>query len=311
MRDKRIPFLFILAFLLLLTLACEISFAPSAKDNTELSEGEILMTDQVELQLAVEQTVAAMGLDSDDQENGQESDDSQEDVEQEDIVPTETPLPCNKPKFQGETIPDNSKFDPGESFTKTWTVRNDGTCTWTTDYSLVFASGDKMGGPSAKSFSSNINPGETVTLSVDLTAPTSDGAYTGTWKIKANDGEQFGNYWTTIVVGEPASDPGAPFAVTGVIFGGDQMKVGFCPHTFNLTAEIAVNGPGKVKYHWVISNGYEGPVETITFNSAGAKTVNLSKSISCGGTCPYIVTLYIDSPNHQMFGNWPIVVHCI
>ena len=36
------------------------------------------------------------------------------------------------------TIPDYSHFDPREAFTKTWRVKNVGTCTWTTEYKAVY-----------------------------------------------------------------------------------------------------------------------------------------------------------------------------
>lgn len=90
------------------------------------------------------------------------------------------------------------------------------------------------------------------------------------------------------------------------------MKVGFCPHTFNFQAQITTNRKGTVKYHWVISNGYEGSVETINFDNAGTKTITLNKNLSCSGvsTCSYVVELYIGSSNHQKFGVWPIAIHC-
>jgi len=297
--------------LLILTMACEISIFPTAPEGV-LSADEAAMTDQADLQTAVAQTVEALGP----VEKATDTASAETELEDESSAgaPTDTPLPCNKPNFQDETIPDDTKFDPGEQFTKKWTIQNDGTCSWTTNYSLVFNDGDKMGGPDSKAFTSTTNPGETVTLSVDLTAPLSSGTYTGAWKIRAEDGEEFGNYWITIRVGEDEEEENSNFAVTGVSFTqSDQMKVGFCPHMFNLQAEITVNGKGIVKYHWIISNGFESTVETISFDSAGTKTAILNKNLSCSGTstCSYVVELYIDSPNHQKFGTWVIAIHCI
>ncbi len=300
------------ACLLVIAMACEVTIFPTSAEDAELSAADIAMTSQVQLQTSVAQTVEALGPAEEPEDTGPS--DEVEVNSTGDGTPTQTPLPCNKPNFQSETIPDNSEFDPNENFTKTWTVRNDGTCSWTTDYRLVFTGGDQMGGPSAKAFANTINPGESVTLSVDLKAPATDGTYSGTWKIEANDGERFGNYWATIVVGEPEDETSADFAVVSVDFSSsDQMKVGFCPHMFNLQAEIKVNGKGTVKYHWVVSNGFESDVETLTFDSAGTKTAIMSKNFSCSGTstCSYMVQLYIDSPNHQMFGTWPIAIHCL
>ena len=43
------------------------------------------------------------------------------------------------------TVPDGTRYDPGATFTKTWRLKNIGTCTWTTSYTLVFDSGDADG----------------------------------------------------------------------------------------------------------------------------------------------------------------------
>ena len=47
------------------------------------------------------------------------------------------------------SIPDETTIDPGGNFTKTWRLRNLGTCTWTTAYALVFDSGSRMHAPSS------------------------------------------------------------------------------------------------------------------------------------------------------------------
>jgi hypothetical protein len=43
--------------------------------------------------------------------------------EQPALEPTTTPSPCTKPDFQNETILDNTVFEPGDIFMKTWTIR--------------------------------------------------------------------------------------------------------------------------------------------------------------------------------------------
>jgi hypothetical protein len=47
------------------------------------------------------------------------------------------------------SVPDGSNFQPGESFSKAWRLKNIGSCTWTTSYLLIFSKGDLMGAPSA------------------------------------------------------------------------------------------------------------------------------------------------------------------
>jgi len=94
---------------------------------------------------------------------------------------------CDVAQFVRDiSIPDGSVFSPGATFTKTWRLKNAGTCTWS-GYSLVFDSGDSMGGTSPTSIGT-VSPGQEVDLSVNLTAPTTNGNYRGYWRIRNASG---------------------------------------------------------------------------------------------------------------------------
>ena len=110
--------------------------------------------------------------------------------------PTQTPRPCNKAEFISETVPDDTEFTTGETFTKTWRLKNIGTCTWNTNYKLVFYSGDRMGGPEEQNLTQTVAPGEQVDINVDLEAPASEGTYEAIWKMKDEDGAYYVNYIT-------------------------------------------------------------------------------------------------------------------
>ena len=120
---------------------------------------------------------------------------------------TETPAPtltetlaenhsaadCNIATFiKDVSVPDGTKFSAGESFVKTWRLKNIGSCTWTTAYAVVFVSGEQMGGPEDLNFTQNVAPGDTVDVSINLTAPNATGDYRGNWKIRSSDGVVFG-----------------------------------------------------------------------------------------------------------------------
>jgi hypothetical protein len=90
------------------------------------------------------------------------------------------------------TVPDGTRFDPGATFRKTWRLRNIGTCTWTTAYTLVFDSGTQMSSTASVAFPTTVPPGQTVDVSVDMTAPNSAGHYIGYWKFKNAAGALFG-----------------------------------------------------------------------------------------------------------------------
>jgi hypothetical protein len=100
---------------------------------------------------------------------------------------------CDSAQFVADvTIPDGTIFNGGTAFTKTWRLRNVGTCTWTTAYALVFSSGEQMGGPSSVNLPYDVAPGQTVDLSVNLVAPVNPANYRGFWKLMNTSGGQFG-----------------------------------------------------------------------------------------------------------------------
>ena len=77
------------------------------------------------------------------------------------------------------SIPDNSALPAGEGFRKTWRLRNAGTCTWTSEYALVFDRGDQMGGVETTRLTNEVKPDGMIDLSVSLTAPDVPGTYQG------------------------------------------------------------------------------------------------------------------------------------
>jgi hypothetical protein len=107
------------------------------------------------------------------------------------ISPT-APNCTNLASFVSETIPDLTYVAPGTAFTKTWTLKNAGTCTWGAGYSLVFDSGDQMGGPASVPMTASVPPGAVYNFIVNLTAPAALGQYQGFWKLQSPQGVRFG-----------------------------------------------------------------------------------------------------------------------
>ena len=103
--------------------------------------------------------------------------------------------------FGDVTVPDGTAFKQNDPFVKTWRVRNEGTCTWGPAYSLIFYGGDPdEWSLSVQSDCPSAAPGAVVDVSVDLTAPSSGGAFTGLWEFQDPWGQRFG-------VGSGGSDP--------------------------------------------------------------------------------------------------------
>ncbi len=103
------------------------------------------------------------------------------------------------------TIPDNTQINAGEKFTKTWEFLNNGTCPWV-NYTLKFSAGDQMNAPLSAPIADTA-PKDKVQVSVELTAPSSDGTFTGYFTLNDAAGKEVPigtekTFWVKIVVGD-------------------------------------------------------------------------------------------------------------
>jgi hypothetical protein len=81
---------------------------------------------------------------------------------------------------------------PGETVLHTWRVKNTGTGRWQDGYTAMFVDGFQMGAAERLSFSET-GPGETVDITVELTAPRlAIGHYHSVWRLQNRDGVHFG-----------------------------------------------------------------------------------------------------------------------
>jgi uncharacterized protein YkwD len=108
------------------------------------------------------------------------------------------------------TVPDNTVMPRGEKFTKTWRFLNNGKCNWH-GYTIAFFAGDRMGSPDSAPVA-DTEAGKTIDVSVELTAPSADGAYTGFYVLKNNKGETLSigaeqAFWLKILIGNATAAP--------------------------------------------------------------------------------------------------------
>ena len=122
-------------------------------------------------------------------------------------TPTRTALCLHATLISDGDIPDGKEMFPNQAFTKTWTFKNTGTCTWTTEFDIFFVSGDQMSAPSVLDFPQTVKPGESVTISIPMVAPSAPGTYTGYWIFADQGAKRFGigtdgtgNFSVSIVV---------------------------------------------------------------------------------------------------------------
>jgi len=113
------------------------------------------------------------------------------------------PLCDNSVYVADVTIPDGTVLQPGEGFVKTWSLRNTGTCTWSTAYAIDLTSGARMDGVITY-VPQEVKPGDAIEISVGLYAPTTSGTHTGYWRLKNADGVYFGE-WVSVNIVVPGS----------------------------------------------------------------------------------------------------------
>ncbi len=236
------------------------------------------------------------------------------------FTPVPSPLPTTQPVSGGqqddclqaslvsETVPDGTIVAPGQSFWKSWTILNTGSCAWNSAYKFVYWSGDLMGGALVYDLPGGARPGETLEIPIELLAPMKEGNYRGYWKIQAPSGALFGvgendsPLWVDIVVSD-----NPVYSVTSVsykIVRDPEFGCGQANTWYTFYATITVNGPVTVVYHWHFSNGKpeEYPPDPLVFTEAGSKTVSNVWQVHRGVVHkPRSMWIYVESPNNQEF----------
>ena len=135
------------------------------------------------------------------------------------------------------TVPDNAVMPRGGKFTKTWRFMNNGKCNWS-GYTIAFAAGDRMETPNSAPIPQT-DPGKTVDVSVELTAPSIDGAYTGFFELKKANGETLSigtesTFWVKILIGNATPAPINTLAFTPI--SGTPMAQPTGPASCNFTS---------------------------------------------------------------------------
>ena len=220
----------------------------------------------------------------------------------------------------GETIPDATIVQPGATFTKAWQLMNSGTCTWGTDWQLIFYGGDKMDGLVAYNLPEPAQPGDTVDIPIILRAPADSGAYTGKWMLKSPWGQSFGvgSYSVPISVSIVVSN-GTPenrrtetvFGVTNVTYEVDR-RCNTANTFYTITAYLTTNGPAEVIFKWVQSDGNDQLNRRLSFTEATTKHYQrewIQHSTSSSPNRRWVQVI-VTSPGYQEFEPFMLPLLC-
>ena len=192
--------------------------------------------------------------------------------------------PCYQALLIGETVPDGTTYNAGQSFTKRWVLRNTGSCTWKSSYRLVFSGGDHMSGIDSVLINKSVAPGGQAEFQVDLKAPNEAGTFTGYWKMKADNGVSFAKIWVQIKVNSSTVPkkrtatpiPAPVFTITDYQVTVSQDSIlDECPVSITITTEITADGPGEVELEWDSADTMSclEMKHYLTFDEAGTKSV--------------------------------------
>ncbi len=175
------------------------------------------------------------------------------------------PSACDNAGYVADvTIPDGTNMAPGQGFEKKWKLQNTGSCTWSTSYQLAFSSGALMGG--APSFIKvPVPPGNQADVAVQLTAPTTAGSYTGTWRMQNANGQAFGNFITVVItVGSssatvtpgPSPTPGSGTVTISGYAGAIDVKLAYTGTTSGSVTSDSTTGDYSIS----VPSGWSGTI---------------------------------------------------
>ena len=98
------------------------------------------------------------------------------------------------------SLPNRTVLVPNMNATKTWRIKNTGTCTWDSTYTFNYVKGSVLG-PTSVKINKLVGPGESYEISVDLVTPAANGEYTSWWQMRSPNGTNFGQtIWYDIQV---------------------------------------------------------------------------------------------------------------
>jgi len=243
-----------------------------------------------------------------------------------------TPIPvppssaCNRGYFVTDvTIPDGTVMAPGTAFTKTWEIRNIGTCTWTSSYALVYVMGNPLGASSPLYLPSSVGSGTTADFSVNMVAPSVAGHYRSYWRFQDASANQFGvgsgmiTFYadiyvsstgltpTTTTITAHSPNPSAPsqaVSVSATVSGSGATPTG----------TVAISGADS--NCTITLSGGSGSCNVV-FNSAGSKTISavysgdgtnaasstsVSHSVATVGLTASTTTITAHTPNPSIPG---------
>ena len=220
-------------------------------------------------------------------------------------VPTTAPISqacTDSAKFMTDvTIPDNMLIAPNTAFTKTWRLKNTGSCTWDSSYLVSYISGTTMSqqpGYWILPQGQTVAPGTIVDISVGMTSPVENGNYGSYWGLKKENGVLMpiqgganGNsFYVKIKVSNGVADGNITAASIGIEFEQGSGTICSADATYFVHASITSDGPTTAAYEigstagQIAAGNFQKPDDNgvapyitgrLVFDQADTKTIHL------------------------------------
>ncbi len=195
---------------------------------------------------------------------------------------------------------DGTTYAPNTPITKTWTVKNTGSCTWDSSYLVSYISGDTMTqqpGYWIVQPGETVAPDQTVNISIGMTSPGENGNYKSYWGLQKENGPLMpikggyngDSFYTEINVNNGAAATEGNVTAASITIELEQGSGTVCTAnaTYLVHASITTGGPTKVSYEIGSSAGQipagffqvNGPSPdasgTAVFDKADTQTIDL------------------------------------
>ena len=198
------------------------------------------------------------------------------------------------------TIPDNTVVASNTPFTKTWRLKNTGSCTWDGSYLVYYISGTTMSqqpGYWIVQQGQTVAPGESVDISVGMTSPVENGSYQSYWGLKKENeplmpiqgGANGNSFYIKIKVGNGVASGNITAASIAIELEQGSGSVCTAYSTYFVHAYISADGRTTATYEinstagqipagnfQNLVNNELSPVETgtLVFDQADTKTLS-------------------------------------
>ncbi len=253
------------------------------------------------------------------------------------VVPLATPIATTKPvttpvstaclkvTFVSDvTVPDNTRFDQGAAFTKTWRVKNSGTCDWPADTALVFVGGRQLDAKQASVPVGAVKVGSTQDISIPMQAPKEDAAsLVGRWQLQSGGKALPGEPSLSVVIASgkpvvatatpsspPSAQPVAPPSSGPTMFGVQAHWAALWNEETRMSktaSQIADLGVGwtKLQVQWGSEDifydcggefGFDWNHTNQVINSAGSKGLRVLFSVVTSPPCTHPGTSDVQVP---------------